>query len=76
MFESINTWLFTLSGWECFSLVLMVVGTYFHWNAPLLRIAVINNKLFGDGKLTVDQHPIGTITEVLWYYGIYYFVTL
>ncbi|ADQ53218.1 hypothetical protein 65p210 [Aeromonas phage 65] len=75
MFDYINTWLFTLSVMECISLVLVVLGSYFYMKAPIYRLLVINNKIFGDGTLTYIQHPIGLIAEFVWYYGVYYFVT-
>lgn len=75
MFETINAWLFTLSAWECVSLIFVVFGLFLFWASPFYRIAVVNNKLFGNGKMTLDQHPIGFVCELAWYYGIYYFIT-
>ncbi|QAY01394.1 hypothetical protein ZPAH1_orf00380 [Aeromonas phage ZPAH1] len=75
MFESINAWLFTLSTMECVSLFFVFIGLFLYWNSPIIRLIVIHNKVFGDGKLQMTQPVIGIITECVWYYGVYYFVS-
>lgn len=73
MFSSLNNWLFTLSTFECFILVYMVITAIPVAWSSVVRVVVLNDKLFGDGDYTLTISVGWIVMEIVFWVSLFYF---
>lgn len=73
MFSLLNNWLFTLSILECFVLVYMVITAIPVAWSSVVRVVVLNNKLFGDGRSELKISVGWIMMEILFWVSLFYF---